>query len=103
MILFFENLVLFEVRFFKESKFEADNILQLAVITIQTTTYTSNLFISRVTDFICFIFEDGNWSLPIMQFGTLGERFDSSRLNAFLPLSQQRCKNAQTSICTLFF
>jgi isocitrate dehydrogenase kinase/phosphatase len=26
MILFCENLVLFEVRFFKESKFEADNI-----------------------------------------------------------------------------
>jgi hypothetical protein len=29
MILFFENLVLFEVRFFKESKFEMDNIFAI--------------------------------------------------------------------------
>jgi hypothetical protein len=29
MILFCENLVLFEVRFFKESNFEADNIFAI--------------------------------------------------------------------------
>jgi hypothetical protein len=29
MILFFENSVLFEVKFFKKSKFEADNIFEI--------------------------------------------------------------------------